>query len=207
MPPADLSGPDLLTLIMELFSSPLLLPSPKVAQAKKMCVYCHMLKNFRVAGPSILRFWGRYRAPFPMARSVLFPQFTTLNFPKLYSPKSQDCLCVTVTSMKYIYKLLHSNTNNLINMHKNVKLMKKAFSTMWGFFPIYPPMSIKFPIPRAPGPVPKKAVTALGRSEIIIFNYPHATRCGGDIVTLLWFRVCVCASVRPSVRPWTLWTR
>ena len=28
-------------------------------------------------------------------------------------------------------------------------------------------------------------------------NYPHATRCGGDFVTLLWFR----PSVRPSVVP------
>ena len=27
------------------------------------------------------------------------------------------------------------------------------------------------------------------------------TRCGGDIVTLLWFRACVC--VRPCVRAWT----
>ena len=24
--------------------------------------------------------------------------------------------------------------------------------------------------------------------------YPRATRCGGDIVTLLWFCACVCAS-------------
>ena len=109
-----------------------------------------------------------------MAKSVLFSQFTTLNFPKLYSPKSQDCLCVT--SMKYIYKLLHSNTNNLINMHKNVKFMKKAFSTMCGFFPIYPEISIKFPIPRAPGPVPKKAVTALIFLEIPPGN-EHSFRC------------------------------
>ena len=29
--------------------------------------------------------------------------------------------------------------------------------------------------------------------------YPRATRCGGDIVTLLWFRVCVVPSVRPCV--------
>ena len=33
--------------------------------------------------------------------------------------------------------------------------------------------------------------------------YPRATRCGGDIVMLLWFRpsvrVCVCGSVRPGV--------
>ena len=28
------------------------------------------------------------------------------------------------------------------------------------------------------------------------YNYPRATRCGGDIVTLLWFCACVCASVR-----------
>ena len=30
-----------------------------------------------------------------------------------------------------------------------------------------------------------------------LFNYPRATRCGGDIVTLPWFRpyVCVCVSV------------
>ena len=28
--------------------------------------------------------------------------------------------------------------------------------------------------------------------------YPRATRCGGDIVTLLWFRVCVCVCVRAS---------
>ena len=37
---------------------------------------------------------------------------------------------------------------------------------------------------------------------IMIDYYPRATRCGGDIVTLLWFRVCVCVrlSVRPSVR-------
>ena len=32
-------------------------------------------------------------------------------------------------------------------------------------------------------------------------SYPRATRCGGDIVTLLWFRACVCACVRLSVRP------
>ena len=32
------------------------------------------------------------------------------------------------------------------------------------------------------------------------FYYPRATHCGGDIVTLLWFRpcVCVCVSVCPS---------
>ena len=29
--------------------------------------------------------------------------------------------------------------------------------------------------------------------------YPRATRCGGDIVTLLWFRASVCAWFRPSV--------
>ena len=29
--------------------------------------------------------------------------------------------------------------------------------------------------------------------------YPRATRCGGDIVTLLWFRPCVRVSVRVSV--------
>ena len=28
--------------------------------------------------------------------------------------------------------------------------------------------------------------------------YPRATRCGGDIVTLLWFRACVCVCVRAS---------
>ena len=39
--------------------------------------------------------------------------------------------------------------------------MKKVFSTICGFFPIYPKMSIKFPVLRAPGPVPKMAVTAL----------------------------------------------
>ena len=32
-----------------------------------------------------------------------------------------------------------------------------------------------------------------------IFNYPRATRCGGDIVTLLWFRACVYVCVRPCV--------
>ena len=31
------------------------------------------------------------------------------------------------------------------------------------------------------------------------FNYPRATRCGGDIVTLLWFRASVRAWFRPSV--------
>ena len=29
--------------------------------------------------------------------------------------------------------------------------------------------------------------------------YPRATRCGGDIVTLLWFRPSVCQCVRVSV--------
>ena len=32
------------------------------------------------------------------------------------------------------------------------------------------------------------------------YNYPRATRCGGDIVTLLWFRACVVPSIRPSVQ-------
>ena len=39
------------------------------------------------------------------------------------------------------------------------------------------------------------------RSPGSVFNtcyYPRATRCGGDIVTLLWFRVCVCVCVRAS---------
>ena len=30
------------------------------------------------------------------------------------------------------------------------------------------------------------------------FCYPRATRCGGDIVTLLWFRACVRVCVRAS---------
>ena len=30
-------------------------------------------------------------------------------------------------------------------------------------------------------------------------NYPRATHCGGDIVTLLWLHVCVCPSLRPGV--------
>ena len=30
-------------------------------------------------------------------------------------------------------------------------------------------------------------------------HYPRATRCGGDIVKRLWFHVCVCVCVRPSV--------
>ena len=38
----------------------------------------------------------------------------------------------------------------------------------------------------------------VGRSENLF--YPRSTHCGGDIVTLLWFRVCVHACVRPSVR-------
>ena len=33
----------------------------------------------------------------------------------------------------------------------------------------------------------------------MLYIYPRATRCGGDIVTLLWFRVCVRACVRASV--------
>ena len=37
--------------------------------------------------------------------------------------------------------------------------------------------------------------------------FPCATRCGGDKVTLLWFRPCVRGSVHPSVRARTLWTR
>ena len=32
-----------------------------------------------------------------------------------------------------------------------------------------------------------------------VFNYPRATRCGGHIVTLPWFRQCVRPSVSPSV--------
>ena len=45
--------------------------------------------------------------------------------------------------------------------------MKKVFSTICGFFPIYPKMPIKFPIPRAPGLVPKMAVTALVGSPTV----------------------------------------
>ena len=37
---------------------------------------------------------------------------------------------------------------------------------------------------------------------IYIYYYPRATRCGGDIVTLPWFRRCVRQSVRPCVRPY-----
>ena len=33
-----------------------------------------------------------------------------------------------------------------------------------------------------------------------MFNYPRATRCDGDIVTLLWFRPCVCVCVCLCVR-------
>ena len=38
-----------------------------------------------------------------------------------------------------------------------------------------------------------------GRSVFYSHYYPRATRCGGDIVTLLWFRPCMCVSVRVSV--------
>ena len=34
----------------------------------------------------------------------------------------------------------------------------------------------------------------------LCFYYPRAMRCGGDIVTLLWFRPSLRGSVRPSVR-------
>ena len=37
------------------------------------------------------------------------------------------------------------------------------------------------------------------RCSGIIF-YPRATHCDGDIVTLPWFRACVCACVRVSER-------
>ena len=30
-------------------------------------------------------------------------------------------------------------------------------------------------------------------------HYTRAKRCGGDIVTLLWFRECVCVSLRPCL--------
>ena len=33
--------------------------------------------------------------------------------------------------------------------------------------------------------------------------FPRATRCGGDIVTLPWFRPCVCACVSVSVKLWS----
>ena len=36
---------------------------------------------------------------------------------------------------------------------------------------------------------------------MVLRYYPRATRCGGDIVTVLWFRPCVRAWFRPSVRP------
>ena len=46
-------------------------------------------------------------------------------------------------------------------------------------------------------------------TEVNIFYHPRATRCGRDIVTLLWFRLCVRACVRPSVPSmrFILWTR
>ena len=37
------------------------------------------------------------------------------------------------------------------------------------------------------------------RSKVKVTIDIYGTRCGGDIVTLLWFRVCVCLSVRPFV--------
>ena len=46
-------------------------------------------------------------------------------------------------------------------MHKNVKINEKGIFYNMGIFPNLPLNAIKFPIPRAPGPVPKKAVTAL----------------------------------------------
>ena len=33
----------------------------------------------------------------------------------------------------------------------------------------------------------------------VLADYPRATRCGGDIVTLLWFRPSVCACVHVSM--------
>ena len=37
-----------------------------------------------------------------------------------------------------------------------------------------------------------------GSHFVKTFGYPRATRCGGDIATLLWFRPCVCPCVCPS---------
>ena len=54
---------------------------------------------------------------------------------------SWTCLLAIYLSLNYCFLLTvcsTSNTNNLINIHKNVKLMKKVFSTICGFFPIYP---------------------------------------------------------------------
>ena len=40
----------------------------------------------------------------------------------------------------------------------------------------------------------------LGLSNVLVLvHYPRATHCGGDIVTLLWFRPSVRGSVRPCV--------
>ena len=40
------------------------------------------------------------------------------------------------------------------------------------------------------------------RSKVkVTMDIYGATRCSGDIVTLLWFRACVCVCVRLSVRP------
>ena len=35
----------------------------------------------------------------------------------------------------------------------------------------------------------------------VVVDHPHATRCVGDIVTMLWFRPSVCVSFRPSFCP------
>ena len=50
-------------------------------------------------------------------------------------------------------------------------------------------------------PIGPKNTNLVEDVEILLpikFCYPRATRCGGDIVTLPWFRACVCVCVRAS---------
>ena len=54
---------------------------------RKLLLQTGRLQQQTESGPSILRIWVRYTDPVPIAKSALFSQFTTLNFPKLYTQK------------------------------------------------------------------------------------------------------------------------
>ena len=68
------------------------------------------------------------------------------------------------------------------------RLLKQGKSIKWHYVVIV--MSLRDQIPN------------IGICNLPIPCYPRATRCGGDIVTLLWFRPCVRVSVRVSVTLW-----
>ena len=147
-------------------------------------------------GLSICLIWGRYSAPFPMQNSIFFSQFRPKVFPiwLLYEKKNG--------------KVENKMINSIIII-REIEVAKGPMQDTWctikgnkymdnkiclGLFPILRKTPLFFPIPRAPGPSPKKGCKSpaiRGQGGYLVFLIsPKNANLVEDVEILLPVKFC-----------------